>query len=158
MTFIRTRLCKMSATSSSFSATALKASPDGPTYTASSVSNELDCVSTVSEPLAVGVTFHQTDEPPGFAPWYGSPFSIVAPTFAPVVVDDGDTAMALVNASFEDAVGATVTGLDAGDGAPEPIALAATTVKVYVPGDMLANVIGDAAPVLVSPPGVASTV
>ena len=86
---------------SSFDATVVRAETLVPVYTPSSVSKLLPSVSIVTVPLVGAVQVHHTLLPPVLPPWFGSPASLVAPTFVPLTVIEGPMiVVALANASL----------------------------------------------------------
>ena len=73
---------------SSLLVTAVKALTLLPRYTANSVSKPLPTVSTTTVVLPGAVQKYQTEWPPEFPAWFGSPDSLVAFTLVPVTLAD----------------------------------------------------------------------
>src|SRR6266567_293813 len=97
-----TRLCVVTpARISSLLTTRLRLATLLFVYTASKVSKLLPTVSKITVPLVAGVHRYQTDFPPAFPAWSGSPASLVAPTLEPFVAPAGPLSRkALLNESF----------------------------------------------------------
>jgi hypothetical protein len=95
----------------------------------------------------VAVHEYQTDLPPPFPAWFGSPASFVAPTFVPVALPlVPDRAVAATKASFAGADGlgdTTVQLRDAGVPSTFPAPSVARTSKACVPSTSAEYVLGD---------------
>lgn len=84
-----------------FEAMGVRALTFTPVYTANNVLNPLPLVSRLTCPVEGAVHFHQIELPPALPAWFGSPISLVASRFVPLVLPELPVIeKRLVNRSF----------------------------------------------------------